>query len=207
MTLFYRAITPLIFLADFRWLSAPLCVFICEYLRIQSALICVRCIFFFLANLRWFFSTNNANPLRISAWNTFSEFSPRHPNIPQNNSPLKIRGVPPKAGRCYDVRNEELEKWELRMRPSAFSICEYLRELFFRNFFSLIYADFLCAHLRFQSANICVRCIFSFSPINIRNGFRWSSSHQAKYRGSTYNASPKDSVLLSPHRLQKDIRG
>jgi len=41
--------------------------------------------------------------LRISAWTVFSEFSHPRLNIPQNYSPLKIRGVPPKAGRCYDV--------------------------------------------------------------------------------------------------------
>ncbi len=36
--------------------------------------------------------------LRISAWTVFSEFSHPRPNISQNYSPLKIRGVPPKAG-------------------------------------------------------------------------------------------------------------
>ena len=41
--------------------------------------------------------------LRISAWTVFSEFSHPRPNIPQNYSSLKIRGVPPKAGKCYDV--------------------------------------------------------------------------------------------------------
>ena len=135
----------------------------------------------FLADLRWFFSTNNANSLRlstylnlrISAWNKFSEFSPRHPNIPHNNSPLKVRGVPPKAGRCYDVGNEELEKWGLRMRSSALFNLR-LSTWTYLFFFSQINADLFladsrwfifCAHLRFQSANICVNCFFwIFSP-------------------------------------------
>ena len=89
------------------------------YLRFQSAPICVKSSFSFFADQRWFFSINNANPLRTSTWNTFSEFPPRQSNIPHNNSPLKVRGVPPKAGRCYAVRNEELGKWKLRMRLSA----------------------------------------------------------------------------------------
>jgi len=69
----------------------------------------------------------------------FLNFLTHAQNIPQNNSPLKIRGVPPKAGRCYDVRNEELENWRISNYECThlrFSICVYLREMYF---FSLIY--------------------------------------------------------------------
>jgi hypothetical protein len=47
-----------------------------------------------------------------------------------SDSPLKIRGVPPKAGRCYDVmenweltRNREMGSREIRISNYKFSFC------------------------------------------------------------------------------------
>jgi hypothetical protein len=114
--------------------------------------------------------------LRISAWTVFSEFSHPRPNIPQNYSPLKIRGVPLKAEGCYDVmdnweltRNREMgsREWitsyEFRITNAiicAFSICDYLREpvCFFladqRWFISRWFTQiFFCAHLLFSAWN------------------------------------------------------
>ena len=140
-----------------------------RHLRIQSAPVCVN-YFSDLFLSRWFtpiyfslitliFCVHLRFQSAPVCVNYFSEFSPRHSNIPRNNSPLKIRGVPPKAGRCYDVGNEELEKWGLRMRSSALfnlrlSTWTYL--FFSRRstliFFSLIHADLfsapICEYLR-----------------------------------------------------------
>jgi hypothetical protein len=41
----------------------------------------------------------------------FSEFSHPRPNILQNYSSLKIRGVPPKAGGCYEL----IDNWQIIM--------------------------------------------------------------------------------------------
>jgi hypothetical protein len=90
--------------------------------------------------------------LRISAWTVFSEFSHPRPNIPQNYSLLKIRGVPPKTGRCYDVmKNWEFKKLEMRILNYKFSFC-----LFF-----LVGVDIRlcnCNRSAFQAAYGC--CIF-----------------------------------------------
>jgi hypothetical protein len=55
--------------------------------------------------------------LRLSAWTVFSEFSHPRPNIPKNYSSLKIRGVPPKAGRGYCLSGKsEPGNWRLPLR-------------------------------------------------------------------------------------------
>jgi hypothetical protein len=78
---------------------------ICDYLREPIYFFSRRStlIFFSLIHADLFSAPICDFNLRISAWTVFSEFSHPRPNIPQNYSLLKIRGVPPKAGRCYDV--------------------------------------------------------------------------------------------------------
>jgi hypothetical protein len=71
----------------------------CAHLRFQSANICVNC---------------------------FSKFSHPRPNIPQNYSLLKIRGVPPKAGRGYCLSgkskpmNWKLQPWWIFLYSRVF---------------------------------------------------------------------------------------
>ena len=90
---------------QFRITNAIICTF-------QSATIYVSLsIFFsqinadlFLADSRWFiFCAHLRFQSANICVNCFSKFSHPRPNILQNYSLLKIRGVPPKAGRCYDV--------------------------------------------------------------------------------------------------------
>jgi hypothetical protein len=73
---------------------------ICDYLREPIYFFSRRStlIFFSLIHADLFSAPICDFNLRISAWTVFSEFSHPRPNIPQNYSPLKIRGVPPKAG-------------------------------------------------------------------------------------------------------------
>ena len=85
---------------------------ICDYLREPIYFFSRRStlIFFSLIHADLFSAPICDFNLRISAWTVFSEFSHPRPNIPQNYSLLKIRGVPPKAGRCY----EWIDNWEFK---------------------------------------------------------------------------------------------